>query len=127
GGCAALLSRRSRGRELTPDPDVVLAWRRGEPPFQSFPPRRSSDLQIAPARTVQHLVSAEREPAQSLDQIRAVLPIARQRQMLAQDRKSTRLNSSHVSISYAVFCLNKKNLRSVRITTARRASSARGV
>src|SRR5699024_11926813 len=26
-----------------------------------------------------------------------------------QDRKSTRLNSSHVSISYAVFCLQKKN------------------
>src|SRR5699024_12050640 len=25
-----------------------------------------------------------------------------------QDRKSTRLNSSHVSISYAVFCLKKK-------------------
>src|SRR5690625_5384322 len=25
----------------------------------------------------------------------------------AQDRKSTRLNSSHVAISYAVFCLNK--------------------
>src|SRR5207249_9166899 len=27
----------------------------------------------------------------------------------ARDRKSTRLNSSHVSISYAVFCLKKKN------------------
>src|SRR5215471_9371389 len=27
----------------------------------------------------------------------------------ALDRKSTRLNSSHVEISYAVFCLNKKN------------------
>src|SRR5437868_7826699 len=27
------------------------------------------------------------------------------------DRKSTRLNSSHVSISYAVFCLKKKNPR----------------
>src|SRR5437870_9699901 len=26
----------------------------------------------------------------------------------AQDRKSTRLNSSHVAISYAVFCLKKK-------------------
>src|SRR5207253_9977579 len=26
----------------------------------------------------------------------------------ARDRKSTRLNSSHVSISYAVFCLKKK-------------------
>src|SRR5699024_12476819 len=31
------------------------------------------------------------------------------RGMGAQDRKSTRLNSSHVSISYDVFCLNKKN------------------
>src|SRR5690606_39991662 len=28
---------------------------------------------------------------------------------LSQDRKSTRLNSSHVKISYAVFCLKKKN------------------
>src|SRR5690349_24019923 len=27
------------------------------------------------------------------------------------DRKSTRLNSSHVEISYAVFCLKKKNIR----------------
>src|SRR5437868_12778587 len=27
---------------------------------------------------------------------------------LTEDRKSTRLNSSHVSISYAVFCLKKK-------------------
>src|SRR5207249_7036460 len=31
-------------------------------------------------------------------------PAAREK----QDRKSTRLNSSHVSISYAVFCLKKK-------------------
>src|SRR5690606_41159578 len=28
-----------------------------------------------------------------------------------KDRKSTRLNSSHVKISYAVFCLKKKNTR----------------
>src|SRR6266700_2281807 len=28
-----------------------------------------------------------------------------------EDRKSTRLNSSHVKISYAVFCLNKKKTR----------------
>src|SRR3712207_7706424 len=27
------------------------------------------------------------------------------------DRKSTRLNSSHANISYAVFCLKKKNVR----------------
>src|SRR3712207_8945264 len=31
-----------------------------------------------------------------------------QHQRLAQDRKSTRLNSSHANISYAVFCLKKK-------------------
>src|ERR1039458_10429135 len=29
---------------------------------------------------------------------------------LNQDRKSTRLNSSHLGISYAVFCLKKKHL-----------------
>src|SRR3712207_8548847 len=28
----------------------------------------------------------------------------------AKDRKSTRLNSSHANISYAVFCLKKKNI-----------------
>src|SRR5207249_9523208 len=33
-----------------------------------------------------------------------------------QDRKSTRLNSSHVSISYAVFCLKKKILPTTTIT-----------
>src|SRR5690625_8026286 len=32
-------------------------------------------------------------------------------QSLKADRKSTRLNSSHVAISYAVFCLKKKNTR----------------
>src|SRR3712207_8886444 len=30
---------------------------------------------------------------------------------LNKDRKSTRLNSSHANISYAVFCLKKKNRR----------------
>src|SRR3712207_8932066 len=31
-------------------------------------------------------------------------------QLAAVDRKSTRLNSSHANISYAVFCLKKKNI-----------------
>src|SRR5438067_13649796 len=35
-------------------------------------------------------------------------PGGRQRLVGVADRKSTRLNSSHVSISYAVFCLKKK-------------------
>src|SRR5438445_1635108 len=34
--------------------------------------------------------------------------VAHQRQCVV-DRKSTRLNSSHANISYAVFCLKKKN------------------
>src|SRR3712207_8100883 len=34
---------------------------------------------------------------------------AGKRRALAEDRKSTRLNSSHANISHAVFCLKKKN------------------
>src|SRR5699024_11615119 len=36
-------------------------------------------------------------------------PLRRSIQTNIEDRKSTRLNSSHVSISYAVFCLKKIN------------------
>src|SRR5690625_6349325 len=35
--------------------------------------------------------------------------LLRDKKTLRLDRKSTRLNSSHVAISYAVFCLKKKN------------------
>src|SRR5262245_63627367 len=35
-------------------------------------------------------------------------PCAQPSPWLSQDRKSTRLNSSHLGISYAVFCLKKK-------------------
>src|SRR5690606_19920064 len=38
--------------------------------------------------------------------------------MCADDRKSTRLNSSHVKISYAVFCLKKKKKKKKRRTRA---------
>src|SRR5437667_5667539 len=38
---------------------------------------------------------------------------------VALDRKSTRLNSSHITISYAVFCLKKKKpSRAIRRTTS---------
>src|SRR5207249_12035895 len=54
------------------------------------------------------LVAAQHEVPKALAQGSAeqarVLQDVRER-----DRKSTRLNSSHVSISYAVFCLKKKN------------------
>src|SRR5207253_9419402 len=39
---------------------------------------------------------------------RAAAALRERRRGRASDRKSTRLNSSHVAISYAVFCLKKK-------------------
>src|SRR5699024_1864903 len=41
----------------------------------------------------------------------AITPTRLEADAATIDRKSTRLNSSHVSISYAVFCLKKKNSR----------------
>src|SRR2546430_7860651 len=35
----------------------------------------------------------------------------------AQDRKSTRLNSSHSQISYAVFCLKKKKMKTQTVSS----------
>src|SRR5699024_11901843 len=54
-----------------------------------------------------HLVASERRGSHVFYR----LADARIAELLAvaRDRKSTRLNSSHVSISYAVFCLEKKN------------------
>src|SRR5256885_14924687 len=46
-------------------------------------------------------------PAQRGHRLHAWLPLHAARSS-ARDRKSTRLNSSHLVISYAVFCLKKK-------------------
>src|SRR5690242_21531396 len=43
-----------------------------------------------------------------------------------QDRKSTRLNSSHMSISYAVFCLKKKKKKKQRNKISQRTMYANG-
>src|SRR5690606_39324660 len=92
-----------------------------------FPTRRSSDLGV---RRIEHV--PELIPARLADQHRrgfgreavtgseppkhlrsGMLRCLVQRACVAEredlrDRKSTRLNSSHVKISYAVFCLKKK-------------------
>src|SRR3712207_7539922 len=44
--------------------------------------------------------------------------------LLPTDRKSTRLNSSHANISYAVFCLKKKNITSPPVLLGLRAAPA---
>src|SRR5207253_9335334 len=74
----------------------------------SFPTRRSSDLLVlaAPAggyATGMRAVGWAIEGLAGPRTLRVALP----RALDAQDRKSTRLNSSHVAISYAVFCLKK--------------------
>src|SRR2546426_3647460 len=45
----------------------------------------------------------------------APFKIIRHRPVKLRDRKSTRLNSSHLVISYAVFCLKKKNKERSRL------------
>src|SRR5438876_2533773 len=73
-----------------------------------FPTRRSSDLLVA--RELHQLAVPEQVAAAvaDLEEIRARPHANPQCQRRGQDRKSTRLNSSHPSISYAVFCLKKK-------------------
>src|SRR3712207_7968498 len=65
----------------------------------------------AQARPQPHelFVSARRNLADDADG-----PALYRRQQEVEDRKSTRLNSSHANISYAVFCLKKKNSSSSR-------------
>src|SRR5438270_9236350 len=50
-----------------------------------------------------------RDPAEPVDRVGEHLGLLHPHLEAAQDRKSTRLNSSHSQISYAVFCLKKKN------------------
>src|SRR3712207_7601460 len=55
------------------------------------------------------------EAAESSIEARSVLLLPKGEQAFGEgiDRKSTRLNSSHANISYAVFCLKKKRKRSI--------------
>src|SRR5690606_41339086 len=80
--------------------------------LHSFPTRRSSDL-IAVAQ--ERLLGTHIDHA--LDLIARVghqVPFDDALDIYTRDRKSTRLNSSHVKISYAVFCLKKKKNKIAR-------------
>src|SRR5690242_21052471 len=88
--------------------------------LHSFPTRRSSDLLQALAGDLGALEIPPLEargdallPAMAAALALAALAV-RGDISAAQDRKSTRLNSSHMSISYAVFCLKKKNKQNVQ-------------
>src|SRR5690606_42131026 len=76
--------------------------------LHSFPTRRSSDLaSTRRASTLRRRSGSGRPRSWSSGRPgRRSSPGSRRTRVL--DRKSTRLNSSHVKISYAVFCLKKK-------------------
>src|SRR5438034_6836959 len=76
--------------------------------LHSFPTRRSSDLLYVRNReaALQERTDALLEAERRKDEFLAVLA----HELRNPDRKSTRLNSSHTVISYAVFCLKKKKL-----------------
>src|SRR5207249_8182849 len=86
-----------------------------------FPTRRSSDLQpdaargqpLAGAGSLKISASATANPISAGGVTTLVIGITNDRSV--PDRKSTRLNSSHVSISYAVFCLKKKKTKHITI------------
>src|SRR2546422_5387062 len=63
-----------------------------------------------------HLVNPERQTLVMEDTLVKLLIVVEIGGAATQDRKSTRLNSSHGYISYAVFCLKKKNNHNLRIT-----------
>src|SRR5436309_11952440 len=76
--------------------------------LHSFPTRRSSDLQaysLLKNEPMANLATAELKQAVGLG---GLVPGEDVVILHQEDRKSTRLNSSHVKISYAVFCLKKK-------------------
>src|SRR5690242_21875726 len=81
--------------------------------LHSFPTRRSSDLPGPLTRAgCEHMKGPKVvKPCFHLARLRGNFwRIRRERDSIpcCRDRKSTRLNSSHMSISYAVFCLKKK-------------------
>src|SRR5262245_65227750 len=67
---------------------------------QADSPLRSINGAFPQARTAQPLSLAEESALHPLDHFKEC--------ETCPDRKSTRLNSSHLGISYAVFCLKKK-------------------
>src|SRR3989442_6567013 len=85
-----------RSREELPGDRLGAAHRRTAPRRPKFDPRekRRATFRPSPHPFARHRLSRHR-----------------------QDRKSTRLNSSHVRISYAVFCLKKKKNTATHTTT----------
>src|SRR5688500_19155340 len=89
--------------------DALPIWRRRAP---SRPASVFLDLERGTVGRQRHRSGVVRG-----DECADVDPLDRRIEVREQDRKSTRLNSSHLVISYAVFCLKKKNKKLHTITS----------
>src|SRR5438874_3733945 len=86
-----------------------------------FPTRRSSDLAaMAFDASDRERATRRADCAFWLHLLAAPLIVHSLIWLVSPDRKSTRLNSSHVEISYAVFCLKKKKKNSDIVPYERR-------
>src|SRR5437763_3233006 len=114
-------------RSLPVLPSFFFSRARPNRHLSSFPTRRSSDLKMIfeeydaclrsiGLRHIHHLHVDSREEMMNVAKANAA------------DRKSTRLNSSHRCISYAVFCLKKKKSQASETPTPgpRQARPVRG-
>src|SRR5690242_21349377 len=95
---------------MEPTEENIRAWdaahrARAEP--VELPPIVQRTLGDLKKKRVLHLHCGTGEATAALAELGAVATGLDARP--GADRKSTRLNSSHMSISYAVFCLKKKN------------------
>src|SRR5699024_12023887 len=83
------------------------------PRLHPFPTRRSSDLSPDGDRffliATDLKIDGRPDGFAGAQQNGSLEPVRAAVDLQVGDRKSTRLNSSHVSISYAVFCLKKKH------------------
>src|SRR5438105_8437930 len=84
------------------------------PDLHSFPTRRSSDLGLRPPADVQGGEHVGGAPVEDFGHFLPVVDWSTTN--VFSDRKTTRLNSSHEWISYAVFCLKKKKKKKKKLT-----------
>src|SRR3712207_8148323 len=89
--------------------------------FRSHPGDRRRALRSSLAVTVNEVLALKGHPVLDCDPAaKGPYPLdaaVRDRLCMVEDRKSTRLNSSHANISYAVFCLKKKSSRTGALLT----------
>src|SRR5690606_41893678 len=104
----SLLLRRPPRSTLFPYTTLFRSCRRG-PPRLAGRPLGDAERRLPLHERAEGRARLVADPYR-LVAVRRVHPV---------DRKSTRLNSSHVKISYAVFCLKKKKIRQPSISRSR--------